>query len=113
MEPIPAEYHPNNWNQLDRETFIKYKQGSRKRMWVDTSKIIGTIANARKWFPERFFHIVDLLQSNQYDYDHARPPVLFKLGQKYYVATDGNHRVLAFKYLKLKRIFAAVVELTK
>lgn len=113
MEIIPDKYKPKIWKSLDEAypNNKNLKQTGRKRRKVNVNKIVGTIGRTNKWYPERFFHAVWLLKNGKYDYDYIRLPILFKINGEYFVVTDGNHRVLAFKYLKIKKMTADIVEL--
>jgi len=113
MEPIPEEYKPKIWLKLDKvhPEWKDMKQRNRKLQWLKVDKIIGTGAHNDKWFPRRFFEVIKLIKNGEYDYNHEWLPILFKISKEFFVATDGNHRCLAFKYLKIKKMTAKVVEL--
>lgn len=113
MEIIPEEYKPQIWKELDKSypKCGEMKQIERNNQWVEVDKIIGTDRDPTRWFPRRFFRCIELLKKEEYDYNHDWLPILFKIGGEYFVASDGNHRVLAFKYLKIKKMTAEIVEL--
>lgn len=113
MEPIPLEYKPAIWKKLDEAypSWKVMKQRNRKKQWIEVDKIIGTDAHNDKWFSNRFFNAIKLIEDEEYDYNHDWLPILFKINGEYFVASDGNHRCLAFKYLKIKKMTAEVVEL--
>lgn len=114
MEKIPAKYKPKVWNKLDDvyPENSKMKQGKEVKKWVEVDKIVGTFRDPQVWFASRFLKFVKLLEKSEYNYLDEYPPVLFKINGEYFVASDGNHRCLAFKYLKIKRMVAEVVELS-
>lgn len=114
MEKIPEDYKPKIWKKLDEACpqWKEMKQTERNKQWIDVEKITGTDAHNDKWFPKRFFNAIRLLENGEYDYNHEWLPILFKIGDEYFVATDGNHRCLAFKHLKIKKMTAEIVELS-
>lgn len=67
--------------------------------WVDVDKIVGTFARTDRFWKERFIGCIKLVEDHKYSFDCPKPLVLFKIRNEYFVTTDGNHRVLAFKFL--------------
>lgn len=113
MEELMQTYKPKVWGNME-ECYPNWRDKKQKVLgirWVDVDKIVGTVARIDKFWKERFIECIKLVQTNKYNFNWAKPPVLFKIRNEYFVTTDGNHRVLAFKFLELKRIKAKVVEL--
>ena len=113
MEKIPDKYKPQVWKKLDQAypAWKHMKQKERDKQWIHIKKIVGTDAHNDKWYAYRFFNAIRLLEQKEYDYKHDHLPILIKINKEYFVAADGNHRVLAIKYLKIKKMTAEVVEL--
>lgn len=107
MEPIPKKYKPKIWEHLDTAypNWKEMHQGKIHKKWINVDMIVGTASDihTNKWFPHRFFRTMELIESGEYDFDYQYQPVLFQINNRYFVASDGNHRCLAFKFLKVKK----------
>lgn len=76
----------------------------RQRDFVPVSKIAGSISSDFKVMQNRLKSILNILISNKYTIYPENPPKLEKVGSRYYVSTDGHHRVIAFKALGLDKM---------
>jgi len=113
MDELTPPYKPNIWKKFD-ECYPDWRKMEQKELgirWINVDRITGTLANTDKFWSGRFLGNVKLLRNKEYDFSYPKPSVLFKVNNEYFVATDGNHRVLAFKYLGIKKIKAKVVKL--
>ena len=113
MDELIPPYRPDIWKNLDEcyPEWIKKEQKETGAQWVNVDNIIGTCAPTDRFWKERFLRAVSLLLDREYDFNNSNLPVLFKRKNEYFVASDGRHRTLAFKYLKIKKMKARVVEL--
>lgn len=117
MEPMPKKYLPKIWIRLmdyepDFNSMEQTELGFKK---VPVKDIIGTDSDNHiaMYFKSRFDDILNIVKIGEYDPNDDYPPTLFELDGKYFVASDGNHRVLVFKYLRKKFIIAEVSKLTR
>lgn len=80
---------------------------------VLVADIVGTEGhNVERLDAGRMRRVVEMLVQGEFELEHHFPPVLCKVNGEYFVDADGNHRVLAHKYIGIDEIYAEVVEYT-
>lgn len=100
--PKPWKVRPNY--NLDAG-YIK-----RGMIWVNTDDIMGTNElNIKRLVLTRFLTALKCITDGTYDAEF-KPIELIKIKGKYYVSSDGNNRVIAYKFLNIQRLLARVVE---
>lgn len=81
--------------------------------YVRVEDIVGTEGhNVERLDAGRMRQVVKMLVGGEFEVESRFPPVLCKVDGEYFVDADGNHRVLAHKYIGIDEIYAEVVEYT-
>lgn len=106
------EYVPKDWKSLQKEypNWGHIDQGKLKRQWVSVRDIIGSEKDSNLIYLHRLEKIEKLVKDKEYDYKDDSPPCLIRINGKYFVMGDGNHRIIAFKRMGLRKIVADVSE---
>lgn len=78
--------------------------------YVQVDEIVGTEPqNVERLEPKRLIDIIKKLTRGKFVKEHRYPPALCEVNGEYFVDADGNHRVLAFKYIGINRIYGEVL----
>lgn len=101
-----------DYNKLNTDKPVFEMDFQKKRKYVPVSDIIGTGAGSvDRLEQDRLKKVIELLIENKFEKEHERPPKLEQVGSDYYVAVDGVHRTLAFKFIGIEKIYADVIEI--
>lgn len=99
----------DEWRAAPNRVGLEWEE--RGYEYVSVDSIVGTEGhNVERLDAGRLRRVLEMLREGQFEKEHRFPPVLCKVGSEYFVDADGNHRVLAHKYLGLEKVYAEVVE---
>jgi len=112
LEMLDEDIHPSDivseWNPTPSRTNLEWTNIGGE--YIPVTEIIGTEKhNIDRLEPKRMKNIVELLLNGEFNREHHLAPVLCKIDGDYYVDSDGNHRVLAHKFIGIEEIYADVV----
>jgi hypothetical protein len=87
---------------------------------VSVKKIVGATSTRKTEYDKNFMPknpdtrwliVLESVLKNGYKLNKRSPPVLLKMGGRYFVSSDGNRRVSVAKLLEIRKIKAEVIEI--
>ncbi|MDD4984144.1 MAG: hypothetical protein PHH82_04900 [Candidatus ainarchaeum sp.] len=103
------------WKILEKDNPEIYKKNGKKPKFkvVWLKRIIGVQSNTQQYIHNRRIEdLQEIFKNKEYKFDKSDPIHLVKLKEKYYIGSDGKHRVLSAKKCGIKKLKALVQDLT-
>lgn len=112
LEQLDGESEPQDfvdeWRVAPNRVGMEWKEEAYQ--YVPTGMIVGTEGhNVERLVPGRLRSVVEKLLAGKFEKEPRFPPALCWVDGEYFVDADGNHRVIAFKYIGIEEVYAEVI----